>query len=118
MFARTFDPSNRLVAAELERRWNEALKVQTGVEEELIALKREQPSPLTATIKAELLALADELPRLWHHPKSSPEHKKRILRTVLKDIIARSAGDAIELVLQWQGGEVTEVRFAKTRTGH
>lgn len=111
------DASNRLVASELERRWNEALRIQAELEEELLALQRAQPNPLTATTKAELLALADDLPQLWHHPKSLPEHKKRVLRTVLKDIIARSVGDEIELVLHWQGGEHTELRFTKTRKG-
>ncbi|EQD74807.1 recombinase, partial [mine drainage metagenome] len=111
------DPSNRLVASELERRWNEALKAQSHLEEELRALQREQPSPVTAAIKAELLTLADDLPRLWDHPKSLPEHKKRILRTVLKEIVAQSAGDTIKLILHWQGGDHTELQFPKTRTG-
>lgn len=111
------DPSNRLVASELERRWNEALKAQSHLEEELRALQRKQPSPVTAAIKAELLTLADDLPRLWDHPKSLPEHKKRILRTVLKEIVAQSVGDTIRLILHWQGGDHTELQFPKTRTG-
>lgn len=112
------DASNRLVASELERRWNEALKVQSQLEEELRTLQREQPKPLTAAMKAELLSLADDLPRLWDHPKSSPEHKKRILRTVLKEIVAQSFGDGIRLILHWQGGDHTELQFPRTRIGH
>ncbi len=112
------DPGNRLVAAELERRWNEALKAQTQLEEELAALQREQPRTLSANMKEELLALAADLPRLWDHPHSSPEIKKRILRAVLKEIIARSEGDSVHLVLHWQGGDHTELKIDKTRTGH
>ena len=111
------DPTNRLVATELERRWNAALHAQCQLEEDLTVLARERPSPLGAAAKQELLALAQDLPRLWDHPQSSPEHKKRILRAVLKDIVASSDGDTIVLLLHWQGGDHTALRFAKTSTG-
>lgn len=102
---------------ELERRWNAALQAQCELEEELAVLARERRSQLGAAAKQELLALAQDLPRLWDHPHSSPEHKKRILRAVLKDIVAGSDGDTIVLLLHWQGGDHTELRFAKTSTG-
>jgi excisionase family DNA binding protein len=111
------DATNRLVAAELERRWNETLKVQSQLEEELLAIQREVPNPLTATIKEELLTMAEDLPRLWNHPKSLPEYKKRILRAVLKEVIARTEGDTVQLIIHWQGGDHTEAQFPKARTG-
>jgi excisionase family DNA binding protein len=111
------DCTNRLVAAELERRWNEALQAQQQLEEELECLHSEQPSPLGPDTKQELLTLAEDLPQLWEHPDSSPEYKKRILRAVLKEIVARRDGDTIHLVLHWQGGDHTELQFEKVRTG-
>jgi DNA invertase Pin-like site-specific DNA recombinase len=111
------DPTNRLVAAELERRWNEALKLQAQTEEELAALRRQRCDPLSDATREELLALGHDVRRLWDHPKSPPEFKKRILRTVLKDIIASSDGDTVGLVLHWQGGDHTELTLQKTRTG-
>lgn len=111
------DPTNRLVAAELERRWNEALQIEAGQEAELLAIQRQQPCTLTAKLKQEILALAEDVPQLWHHPKSLPEYKKRVLRAVLKEIMVRADGDTIHLVLHWQGGAHTEVQFPKTRTG-
>ena len=111
------DPLNRLVAAELERRWNEALKVQSQLTDELGALKREQPTLLSDSTRKELLAMGDDLPRLWDHPNSPPEFKKRILRTVLKEIIASSDGNTVRLVLHWQGGDHTELTLRKTRSG-
>lgn len=111
------DPSNRLVAAELERRWNEALKLQSQIEEELAALRRQQSDPLSDATREELLALDHNVRGLWDHPKSPPEFKKRILRTVLKEIIASSAGDAVHLVLHWEGGDHTELTLQKTRSG-
>lgn len=111
------DPSNRLVAAELERRWNETLKLKSQIEEELAALRRQQCNPLSDATKEELLALGHDVRRLWDYPTSPPEFKKRILRTVLKEIIASSDGDTVRLVLHWQGGDHTELTLQKTRRG-
>jgi len=111
------DPLNRLVAAELERRWDEALKFQAQLEADCEALQRERRAALSDTTRAQLLALGEDVRRLWDHPNSPPEFKKRILRTVLKEIIARSEGDTVRLVLHWQGGDHTELTLAKTRTG-
>lgn len=111
------DATNRLVAAELERRWNEALKTQTQLECELEVLRREQPRSLDKSTEEKLLALSRDIPRLWDHPLSTPEHKKRILRIALKEIIATSEEDTIRLVLHWQGGDHTEIRLQKAHTG-
>jgi DNA invertase Pin-like site-specific DNA recombinase len=111
------DPDNRLVAAELERRWNQALQVEASLETELLALQRGQPYMLTAKVKQEILALAEDVSQLWHHPKSLPEYKKRVLRAVLKEIIVRAEGDTIQLVLHWQGGAHTVAQFPKARPG-
>lgn len=111
------DPTNRLVATELERRWNEALQVEADLLAELLAVQREHPCTLSTKVQQEILAMAEDLPRLWHHPKSPPEYKKRVLRAVLKEIVARADGDTVQLVLHWQGGAHTEVQFPKTRPG-
>jgi len=111
------DATNRLVAAELERRWNEALKTQSQLESELEALRRERPQSLDKMIEGELLALSRDIPRLWDHPLSTPEHKKRILRIALKEIIATSEENTIRLVLHWQGGDHTEIRLQKNGRG-
>ena len=112
------DPANRLVAAELERRWNHALTTEAQHEAELATLQqgRQQP-PLTDSQKRELLSLARDLPRLWDDPRSLPEHKKRLLRIALKEIIATSEGETIRLILHWQGGDHTQIEFQKIRSG-
>jgi excisionase family DNA binding protein len=111
------DPANRLVAAELERRWNVALTTQTELETEMLTLQQSREHPLTESTKKELLALARDVRRLWDHPSSTPEHKKRILRIALKEIIVTSEGDTVRLVLHWQGGDHTQVQLQKIRTG-
>ena len=111
------DPQNRLVAAELERRWNAALLAQAELESELEALRRERPEALSPSKKVELLQLAQDIPALWNHPQSSPEHKKRILRIVLREIVVTCEDNIIRLVLHWQGGDHTEIKLPKNRTG-
>ncbi len=81
------DPENRLVAAELERVWNETLKAQFLLQAELEQLRQAPHDELSAAAKAGLLSLGTDLPRVWNHPTSSPEIKKRILRTVLQEIV-------------------------------
>ena len=91
--------------------------MEAHLEEELATLQQGREHPLSDVQKRELLALARDLPRLWDDPQSSPEHKKRLLRIALKEIMATSEGDSIRLVLHWQGGDHTQLEFQKFRTG-
>jgi excisionase family DNA binding protein len=111
------DPDNRLVAGELERRWNERLAAVARLEEQLQSLWNEPPPALRDDERATLLALADDLPRLWNHPAASSETRKRILRAVLHEIIVTVEADRLCLVLHWQGDDHTRLEVAKNRTG-
>jgi hypothetical protein len=91
------DPANRLVAAELERRWNQALATEAQLEAELTSLQQSRERPLSDAQKRELLEFARDLPRLWSDPLSSPEYKKRLLRIALKEAIATCEGETIRL---------------------
>jgi hypothetical protein len=111
------DATNRLVAAELERRWNEALRTRAQLEEELEALRQERPQGMSERQRQTLLALGADLRRLWEHPQSSPEWKKRIVRTVLTEIVVTAEASEVQLLLHWRGGDHTRVRFEKVRPG-
>jgi excisionase family DNA binding protein len=111
------DPDNRLVAGELERRWNERLAAVARLEEQIENLRREQPRVLHDDERKMLLALADDLPRVWNHPAASTQIRKRILRTVLKEIVVTIAGDRLCLMVHWQGGDHTRLEVVKNRIG-
>ena len=111
------DPANRLVAAELERRWNQALTTEAELDADLRSLQQHREEPLPVTAKRELLALARDLRGLWDDPHSSPAYKKRLLRLAVREIIATCEGDTIRLVVHWQGGDHTQVEFPKIRSG-
>jgi DNA invertase Pin-like site-specific DNA recombinase len=112
------DPENRLVAGELEKRWNDALVRVADVERQLDELQHEQ-TVVSPEQRAELLALGRDLPALWHHPDASPELKKRILRTVVREIVIDNSKDGAEhlLVMHWQGGVHTELKIKRNRPG-
>ena len=112
------DAENRLVAGELEKRWNDALARVAEVEQQLEAIHREQIA-VTPEQRTKLLELGRDLPALWYHPAASPELQKRILRTVLREIVIDDREDGAEhvLVLHWQGGVHTELKIKRNRKG-
>ena len=83
------EPENRLVAGELEARWNNALE-QVAALEVRVAAMREQSAPISDERKTELMALGDDVRTLWDHPDAPVQLKKRILRTMLHEIIVQS----------------------------
>lgn len=113
----TVDPENRLVAGELARRWNERLGVVANLEQELTAIGRETMSALSELDRIRLVELSTAIERAWHHPAASPEIRKRLLRTVLKEIVVRVNEHELDLKLHWQGGDHTSLSVLKNRTG-
>lgn len=111
------DPGNRLVAAELERRWNERLAEISRREAEIEALQALAMPTLSPGQRADLMALGADLPRAWAHPAAGNEVRKRILRCVIREIVARITDARIELVIHWQGGDHTELSVVKNRVG-
>lgn len=111
------DPGNRLVTAELERRWNERLAQVSQRQAELEALDARVATSLTPQQRDALLALGSDLPRLWDHPSASSQLRKRILRTVIQEIVARVTDARVELIIHWQGGDHTELSVVKNRIG-
>jgi DNA invertase Pin-like site-specific DNA recombinase len=112
------DPANRLVAAELEARWNLAL---TNAAEAELKVKNAvgDPAPLSSEQRAKIMSLGSNLRLLWDDPKAPPDLKKRILRTAIREIVvgADSAGGKIEIVVHWAGGVHTRLYVTKNRYG-
>ncbi len=111
------DPDNRLVASELERRWNAALAAVASLEEELETLVRERPATLSVEERERLLRLGTDLETAWHHPAATAITRKRIVRVVLREVVARVEGELIHLLLHWQGGDHTQLTVKKNRRG-
>jgi DNA invertase Pin-like site-specific DNA recombinase len=112
------DPANRLVAGELESRWNAALLREAELNRQLAELDQARET-VTPQERARLLELGGDLPLLWGHPAVTAELKKRLLRAALQEVIVGDNEDRTEhvLVLHWQGGVHTELRVKRAKTG-
>ena len=111
------DPANRLVAAELEARWNAALLAVGEVEQRL----RNNELPANATRipdKETLCSLAQDLPAVWNSADDM-RLKQRIVRILIEEIIADvdEAKTEIVLLIHWTGGRHSELRIKKNPTG-
>jgi len=111
------DPDNRLVAAELERRWNERLADVARLELALASAEEALPQPPQGLERERLLALGADLEQVWTHLGASVETRKQILRTLIREIVVDVVDDTLVAVIHWQGGDHTELRVKKNRTG-
>jgi DNA invertase Pin-like site-specific DNA recombinase len=112
------DPANRLVAAELEARWNKALAQVAEVEARIAAHDGTTPAREMVT-PASLTDLADDLQSVWQAPATDARLRKRIVRTVVQEVIAdldEAAGEIV-LLIHWVGGVHTELRLPRRRRG-
>jgi hypothetical protein len=112
------DPQNRLVADELERRWNQALQRVQEIEQRIEQHVHGQGKTTTPT-REEFDDLAAKLETVWNCPDTDIRLKKRIVRTLIHEVVVDvdpSAGEVI-LVIHWKGGVHTELRLPRRRRG-
>jgi DNA invertase Pin-like site-specific DNA recombinase len=112
------DPDNRLVASELEQRWNKALEQVTELEAKITVLDK-TIQPLSDEHRTSLMALGSDLATAWDHPGTDVSLRKRILRTLIKEIVINNLEDPPrhELHLHWQGGVHTQLRVRRNGRG-
>lgn len=105
------DPANRLVAGELERRWNAALETVQRIEQEMAVSSAQRSAPLGEQQKQQLMALGADIERAWSHPAATTVTRKRILRACLDEIVVRKDGEVLDMVLRWHGGDHTALKL-------
>ena len=107
------DPDNRLVAGELERRWEEALNEVRAAEEALA--QQSAPQPLAQTIigkalNSKIVVLAGRLPQIWADPATSDGQRKALLRCLVEKVVLdRGERDVARVRIVWRGGAVSEL---------
>ncbi len=105
------DPSNRLVAATLEKRWNNALEHLEELKRQYEQFRHRETYIATEEQRAQVLALAEDFPRLWHAPTTQAKDRKRMLRLLIRDITVEKRRGEKQAVLhvRWQGGACCDV---------
>jgi hypothetical protein len=113
------DPENRLVADELERRWNQALQRVREVELRIEQHVHRHGNVTAAPTREQFEDLATELEAVWSCSETDVRLKKRILRTLIHEIVVDVDADAGEIILtlHWKGGVHTELRIPRRRRG-
>lgn len=112
------DARNRLVAAELERRWNAALEDVERVRATLATLEQTTPV-LSEEERVAVRTMGERFADVWHSAACPPELKKKILRTVVEEILVThdEASDTLRFTLHWAGGTHTALEMPKPRSG-
>ncbi len=112
------DPTKRLVARELETRWNTALERVLHLEERIA--RHDSAAALRPQVdRAALMALARDLPTTWNAPGTDARTKQRITHILIREVVIdldESTNEAI-VIIHWNGGRHTELRVSRVRCG-
>ncbi len=111
------DPSNRLVASTLEKRWNDALSNLNSLRIQHTEYCQKNIHDLTKSEKSKILALASDLPALWASPSTKMKDRKRIIRLLIKDITVEKISNPNRAILHilWQGGATEDLEVPLPR---
>ena len=102
--------------SELERRWNEKLIAVRQLEDEFEAVEQQRPL-VRDEERYRLLRLGADLETAWLHPAATMATRKRIVRTVLHEIVVRVENGFVDMVLHWRGGDHTALKVKKNTSG-
>ena len=100
------DPANRLVAATLERQWEEALGQERQLQEEYDRFAREAPAQLSDEERERIEALARDIPALWDAPSTTNVDRKQMIRCLVERVVVQVRCDSefVDVAIHWAGG--------------
>lgn len=109
------EPENRLVARNLERDWNDKLEQIEHLERQYATLPR--PTTLLASPeeRQRILALAQDLPAVWHAPTTTHAERKQLLRFLIKDVTLTRQQTTIHIGIRWQTEALTELDIPRPK---
>lgn len=112
------EPENVLVIREVQQQWNEAL-AEVARLEALIEKEQQKQRSFSPSERNQLFRLATDLPRLWDLPTTDVRIKKRIIRTLIERIIAKTEAKSglICFTICWAGGVHSEIRLRRNKSG-
>ena len=110
------EPENRLVARTLEQRWEEALRAERAYQEEYDRFLQDQPRQLTDKERAQIVALASDIPKLWYAPETTAAERKEIIRLLLGRVVVQVQADneRVGVEITWRGGLTTKHEITRS----
>jgi DNA invertase Pin-like site-specific DNA recombinase len=113
------DPDNRLVASELERRWNEKLERVTHLEQTYAQAEQESEWNLSPEERRAIQELSQNLPQLWGAPSTTNQERKRLLRMAIESVQLDgvSKSGEIDVQIRWRSGVLTNFSVHRTAPG-
>ncbi len=113
------DPDNRLVAATLERRWNEKLEAVQDLEQAYQTAKARAHFSLTAEEQSDIRRLAQDLPAIWHAPSTSVQERKQLLRYLIAEVQLDgvSTQGKIDIRVTWRSGALSTRQIERVKVG-
>lgn len=96
------DPENRLVARTLERDWNDKLFEVARLEQEFATLPERAVRRLSSEERQRILALAQDMPAVWHAPSTQHAERKQLLRLLIKDVALTRQEKIVHIGIRWQ----------------
>ena len=111
------DARNRLVADELERRWNQKLEEIETVKQQLSSLNANRYS-LSSEEEARIRFMGENFAELWQSDRCPPTLMKMIFRTVIEEIIVRTDTQkkTLQFTIHWKGGAHTQLEMDRPRS--
>jgi DNA invertase Pin-like site-specific DNA recombinase len=109
------EPENRLVARELERRWDEALQKQRRVEEDYERFRHAQPAEVSLAEQERIRALANSIPELWTAESTTAADRQHIIRFLIERIVVNVQGtsERVAIAIHWIGGSHSSHELAR-----
>jgi CheY-like chemotaxis protein len=107
------DPDNRLVAAELEAQWNQALRAATDAQEAYERHARTDALPSDPAQHDRFRSLVADFPRLWQHPDTPDRERKRMVRLILDDVTLAKTPEGLTAHVRFRGGAVTTLTLTR-----
>lgn len=107
------EPENRLVARSLEREWEARLATVEQLEREYVRAPQPATGPVGAEERQRILALAQDLPAVWHAAAATPATRKQLLRCLVKDVTITKREATIQLGVRWQTDACTTVELPR-----
>ena len=104
------NPENRLVADNLEKRWNDKLRALAEAENAFTGWKEKNRFDVSPTAREDLLRFVRDFPALWNHPQTTARDRKQMLRLMIQDVTLTRQED-IGVCVRWRGGATSELHL-------